>query len=101
MLALLLMVLFSAGFGPHAKAEEADALAAYDAGDYVEAARIWQQRAAAGDAAAKVSLAGLYEVGLGVPLDRQHALALYREAAAAGDATARRLLCSRHLGPCR
>ena len=72
-----------------------DALAAYDAGDYAEAARLWRQRAAAGDATAMVALAGLYEAGFGVPVDPERALALYRAAAAVGDPTARRILARR------
>ena len=89
---LVLLTMATAGAVRAQDGERGGALAAFDAGDYAEAARIWRQRAAAGDTAAMVALAGLYEAGLGVPRDPDRALALYRAAAADDDATARRIL---------
>jgi len=73
----------------------ADGLAAYDAGLYRQAAEIWSQLAREGDAAAMVSLAGLYDAGSGVPRDAVRALGLYHRAAALGDPVARRILRER------
>ncbi len=89
---LLLGLLLSAPAGPLRAADLVDGFAAYDGGDYVEAARIWRELAAAGDTAAMVALAGLCEQGLGVPRDPARARELYERAAARGDPTARRIL---------
>ena len=60
------------------------ALAAYDAGRYGEAARIWSRLSGAGDAQATAALAGLYRQGLGVPRDLARAAHLYRRAGLRG-----------------
>ena len=60
------------------------ALAAYDAGRYGEAARIWSRLSDAGDAQATAALAGLYRQGLGVPRDLARAAQLYRRAGLRG-----------------
>ncbi|MCZ6884844.1 MAG: hypothetical protein O7E53_00615 [Alphaproteobacteria bacterium] len=60
------------------------ALAAYDAGRYGEAARIWSRLSDAGDAEATAALAGLYRQGLGVPRDLARAARLYRRAGLRG-----------------
>lgn len=66
----------------------ADATAAFDAGDYPTAERIWSDMASRGDARAMVSLAGLYDVGLAPPPQGVTAKGLYRRAARLGDADA-------------
>ena len=74
-------------FATPAEADETffDGLAAFDAGDLAETARIWHGLAEAGDAMAQVGLAGLHLAGNGVPLDSVEAARLYRLAAEQGD----------------
>ena len=71
-----------------AKADFADAAAAYDAGDVEAAAEEWRRLAEEGNALAQVALADLYMAGQGVPRDRARARALYRAAAKAGNRVA-------------
>lgn len=61
-----------------------DGLAAYDAGNYGETARIWGELAEEGDVMAQLGLAGLYRQGLGVARDAAEAARLYRAAARQG-----------------
>ncbi len=86
--AILASILLGALAGAAAARAEtlADGLAAYDAGDYAAAVRIWRGLAEAGYAAAQVALAGLYRTGTGRPLDPAAARRLYRAAAEQGDA---------------
>jgi len=56
--------------------------------DPARAARLYQQAAKAGDAAAQNNVAELYETGRGVPVDLKQALDWYRKAAEAGFAPA-------------
>lgn len=94
--ALLVALPLAAASGRTAAAADyAEGLAAYDAGLYAEAAAIWSRLARSGDAAAMVSLAGLYDAGFGVPRDPRRALELYRRAAERGDPLARRILRER------
>jgi len=62
-----------------------DGLAAFDAGEVEETARIWSVLADRSDIQAQVGLAGLYLSGSGVPLDPSEAARLYRLAAEQGD----------------
>ena len=57
---------------------------AYEAGDFNAAGRIWLKLAEAGEPQAQFDLALLYELGQGVPLDRNQAFRWYRRAAEAG-----------------
>lgn len=85
------VVLATAWAGPSPADEEArfaEALAAYDAGDYQTSLEAWGPMAEAGDAEAQLALAGLYLDGLGVPADPAEAVRWYRLAAAAGDPVA-------------
>ena len=75
-------------FGPGARADIAEGLEAYDAGDYAAAVAAWLPLAEAGDAEAQVALADLYLHGQGVPADPARAADWYRRAAAQGDAVA-------------
>ncbi|WP_375690905.1 tetratricopeptide repeat protein [Pseudooceanicola sp. LIPI14-2-Ac024] len=61
-----------------------DGQAAFDAGDYAAAATLWSEEAADGDAQAALNLGTLYDLGLGVPLDRARAFRFYGQAAEAG-----------------
>lgn len=61
--------------GAPSRADIADGLAAYDAGDYATAVEEWRPLAEAGDTEAQVALAGLYLSGLGVPTDAAEAAA--------------------------
>ena len=61
-----------------------DGLAAYDADNFAEARDQWQPLAAAGDAQAQATLAGLYAQGLGVPPSPSRAADWFRRAAAQG-----------------
>jgi hypothetical protein len=60
--------------------------AAYDAGDYDKARRIWQPLAEKGDARAQRGKGKLYEKGRGVERDFDAAIKWYRPAAEKGDA---------------
>ena len=65
-------------------ADLAAGLAAFDAGDYRQAAEEWRPLAEAGDPEAQLALADLYRNGLGVPFDLAAAAAWYRRAAEQG-----------------
>ena len=65
-----------------------DGLAAYDAGDFAAALEAWRPLAEAGDGAAQLALAGLYQDGLGVGRDLAEAARWYRRAAEAGEPVA-------------
>jgi len=71
-----------ASAGPHYEAGSA----AYDAGDYDKARRIWQPLAEKGDVRAQRGMGKLYEKGRGVERDFATALKWYRPAAEKGDA---------------
>jgi TPR repeat protein len=71
-----------------ARADFAEGLAAFDAGDFEGALGAWGPLAEAGGAEAQVALAGLYQGGLGVPADLAAAAAWYRRAAEQGEAVA-------------
>ena len=60
-----------------------DGVAAYDAGDYATALRLWRRLADQGDAAAQTMLGAMYNDGRGVPKDyvRPH---MWSNLAAAG-----------------
>ncbi len=60
--------------------------AAYDAGDYDKARRIWQPLAEKGDVRAQRGMGKMYEKGRGVDRDFAAALKWYRPAAEKGDA---------------
>ena len=87
--------------GASVRADMADALAAFDAGDYATAFREWHALAEAGEAEAQVALAGLYLAGHGTRADAAEALRWYRRAAERGHAIAQQNLgdlLSRGLG---
>ena len=89
----LLLTSLLLGFAPVAgavpsRADFAEGLAAYDAGDFATAAEAWRPLADRGDVAALVALAGLYSNGLGVQANLAEAARLYRAAAERGDAVA-------------
>lgn len=73
---------------PSLRADTAAGYAAFDGGRYGEAAREWRAAAEAGDAEAQVALAGLYELGMGVPGSARAALRWYRAAARQGQVAA-------------
>mgnify|MGYP001617524024 CR=1 FL=1 len=60
------------------------ASAAYDAGDYAKARRIWQPMADKGDVHAQYAIGRLYEKGRGVDRDFATAVKWYRQAAEKG-----------------
>ena len=74
--------------GPAEDAAQEDAfaraIAAYDAGRYGEAAKLWSGLSGAGHRDAIAALAGLYRQGLGVARDPARAAALYRRAGLRG-----------------
>ena len=72
----------SAPAGPNYEAGSA----AYDAGDYDKARRIWQPLAEKGDVRAQRGMGKLYEKGRGVERDFAMAFKWYRPAAEKGDA---------------
>ncbi len=91
MLRVLMVVVVALAVGAPSSfvwADLADGLAAFDAGDYQQAAAEWRPLAEAGDVEAQLALADLYRNGLGVPLDLAAALAWYRRAADQGVALA-------------
>src|SRR5258706_13107392 len=59
-------------------------LAAYRAGDYAGALRLWRAAGAGGDAAAQKGLGDLYVAGKGVAPDAEEAFPWYRRAAGTG-----------------
>jgi len=61
---------------------------AYAAGDYHQAANIWQRLADDNDITSRTRLAWLYEKGLGVKRNLKHAAALFRQSATDNDADA-------------
>ncbi len=70
-------------------AEVDDGLAGYHGEDYAQLAREMAPQAAAGNAAAQLTLAMLHETGRGVARDEAQAARWYAEAAAQGMAEAR------------
>ncbi len=74
--------------GVSARADFADGLAAFDAGDYRTAFEEWRALAQAGETEAQVALAGLYLSGQGTRVDAAEAIRWYRSAAEQGDAVA-------------
>ncbi|MFQ5533569.1 MAG: SPOR domain-containing protein [Sphingomonadales bacterium] len=67
-----------------ALAQEDSGMAAYQAGDYETAARIWAELADQGNAIAQFNLGGMYQKGLGVAQDSDRAFNLFRAAAERG-----------------
>ena len=65
-----------------------EAVAAYDAGDYPAAYRIWRQLAREDDLAAMRNAAQMLRQGKGVEKDVKHAFTLYMDAAEKGLVTA-------------
>lgn len=88
---LIFIMVAAPGFGSGrpAAASFAEALAAFDAGDYRSAHDLWRELAEAGDPEAQVALAGLLEGGVpGFSRDLRSAAGWYRKAAVAGNAIA-------------
>ena len=85
LLALSLVILWTATTRPALADSFIDGLAAFDGGDLAETTRIWSMLADEGDANAQVGLAGLYLAGNGVARDPSEAARLYRLAAEQGD----------------
>ena len=86
---ILCAAVFFAFTAPPAGAGDfARALQAYDAGDYVTAAAIWQTLAEEGDSEAKLALGDLLLRGPGLPRDPERGVALIRSAAQQGHAVA-------------
>ena len=61
-----------------------DGVAAYNAGDYEKAFRLWKPLAEQGDAGAQYNLGQMYRRGEGVPEDDAKAVYWYRKAAEQG-----------------
>jgi len=85
---IVLAALLFAVAAPVTRADFAEGLAAFDAGDYQDALEAWRQLAEAGDPEAQIALAGLYRGGLGLPADLAAAARWYRRAAEQGEAVA-------------
>ncbi len=101
---LLMLVAWLTVSGASVRADMADGLAAFDAGDYATAFEEWRALARAGEVEAQVALAGLYLAGQGTRADAAEALRWYRLAAEQGDAVAQLNLgdlLSRGLGVAR
>ena len=84
----LILALLLGGAGLNANADLAEGFAAYERGDYATALREWQPLAEQGDAAAQLTLGGMYRKGEGVPQDDKAAAQWYRRAAEQGVAVA-------------
>ena len=74
----------AAATGPAAADLLADGVAAYEAGDYAEAAKAWRPLAERGDAMAQFNLGLLHETGRGVAEDFAQSAAWYERAALQG-----------------
>ncbi len=83
-LLLAATVVWAATAGPAAADLLGDGAAAYEAGDYGEAAHIWRPLAEGGDAMAQFNLGLLYETGRGVAEDAAEAASWYGRAAGQG-----------------
>jgi len=70
------------------RSANADALAAYNRGDYETALRLWRPLADQGHASAQISLGLMYDNGQGVPQDYIEAVKWYRKAVEQGNAAA-------------
>jgi TPR repeat protein len=86
--ALLAVALFVARPVPAASPSLSEADAAYAAGHFEDAHRLWQSRADAGDPRAAFNIGLLYDLGQGVPRDPVTAYRWYRQAADADDPAA-------------
>lgn len=75
-----------AAAAPATDNDRAAASAAYEAGDFAKARRLWLPLAETGDARAQYALGRLYEKGRGVERDFAAAAAWYRKAAEQGHA---------------
>lgn len=81
---VLYAALFVAALTAPAPAQDDAGLAAYEAGDYESAARIWQDLADQGNTVAQFNLGGMYHKGLGVGQDTATAFRWFRMAAEQG-----------------
>jgi len=70
------------------RSANADALAAYDRGDYATALLLWRPLADQGHVSAQISLGLMYDNGHGVPQDYAEAVKWYRKAVRQGNAAA-------------
>src|SRR6185437_1468825 len=93
---LLLAALLTFVLAPPASAELADALAAYDRGDYAVAYRELSLLAGLDDPAAQHALARMYFAGQGVVQDAKEGLRWEVEAATGGDVQAQFELATRY-----
>lgn len=73
---------------PAASANGPDPVAAYEAGNYAEALRLFRPRAERGDAQAQYHLGLMYEKGHGVAKDKERMRTWYQRAAQGGHAKA-------------
>lgn len=100
---ILAIALTLSAVGANAQGRKAfgEGLAAYDAGDYETAARLWRGLAEAGDAGAQSALADLYALGLGFSLaaDRGHMWARRRHEELSKVATAAQRQAAQRLAP--
>lgn len=85
---MLLCGMLVLGIGPAAAANGADAAAAYEAGDYREALRLFRPLAERGNAEAQYYLGLMYEKGNGVSKDQERMRTWYTRAAEGGHARA-------------
>jgi hypothetical protein len=85
----IIVLIFSVLFLGKASADFYDGLRAFDAGDYLGAAKEWLIAGSQGDVTSQFRLAQLYERGLGVPQDFVQAHRWYNIATSQGHADAR------------
>jgi len=84
-LALILFALASFAIGTDARADFAEGVAAYEAGNYGRAYEVWLPLAEQGDPDAQLAMGILYENGRGVSQDYGQAISWYTKAADAGN----------------
>jgi len=85
---LAVIIIMTAGFGSHARADWDDAVEAHDSGNYKEAFNEFKSLAEEGSARAQSRVGFMYHVGEGIQQNYDEAVTWYRRAVEQGYSTA-------------